>query len=107
MLGLNQGEFVEWVEAHFAQVGFFFVSSIGKQTEIVVQAEQDRLDQAPSQQPLQQPGGFGKAPASLTSGPPARPLSYRLVPKVSMGKDKTRQPEPHGVLFPLLWLLMS
>jgi hypothetical protein len=74
-------QLVEFAENKFRQVGYFFVSSLGRDTELFVADDSDGE------------GGFriGKRLPIASSGP----------------CNGTRRPEPKGVLTPLLWLMMG
>jgi len=96
-MGLVEREFVETLDEHFANVGYFFVSSLGRNTEFQVrrggtQTVVDAYDADTER---------GAAPSS-TSGAAPWWVASRVVTE---GDDGSRCPRPVGVLHPLLWLL--
>lgn len=101
---LGVREFVEYAEASFEQVGWFFTSSLGRDTELVVDPNPDAaaaaaLGVAANYQPR---GGAQLAPAGGTLAASACP--WRINRRLRCGDNGTRTPQPTGVLEPFLWL---
>ncbi len=98
----GEAAFVAFVESQFAEVGFFFVSSLGRDTEAFLC--EDRIH-APAPQAAQAQNPFGpQAPLPQ----PAAQLGPAWVPgkRVALAPGRGgRTPEPRHVLLPLLWLL--
>ena len=84
LLDLGERAFVTAAESEFREVGFFFVSSLGRDVEVLVE-----LMPNPS------------APSEVDRSVPV------LKKRISLSRDGTRQPNPQNVLLPLFWILLG
>jgi len=108
----NEGQFIKKAEENFRDVGFFFISSLGRETENYLEFEQDEVAssvRATTGGPMTQFGHQSMAAqASETQQPsPRRQGGWKLWKRVRMGVGGTRQPDPQHVLLPLLWILTA
>jgi hypothetical protein len=100
-LELDLANLVQKAKQQVDEVGFFFVSSLGRDTEIKV----TRLAPVAAQAA---PGGghqIGGA-AAAPIAPAANTPRWELTEVLARGPDGTRTPTPRGVINPLLWLLL-
>jgi len=103
LLELRLNDLVASVKRQVSEVGFFFVSSLGRDTEIKVTRRAPVAAQAA-------PGG-GHQIGGATAAPAARVANtprWELTEVLSLNpRDGTRAPTPRGVINPLLWLLLG
>ena len=78
-------------ESAFRDVGYFFATSLGRDTELLATASVS-ADQSESED-SEYPGDFKEA--------------FTVRKRLPPGRDGSRRPEPRGVLTPLLWILMG
>ena len=98
----GEGKFVTTVESMFAEVGFFFVSSLGRDTEVFVKEGPIRRA---VQSSLQAQSPFGGQPQPPQAAGPQVP-TWTLGKRVKANPDGGgRAPAPQHVLLPLLWIL--
>jgi hypothetical protein len=98
-MGTLEDQFVATLDQHFTRVGYFFVSSLGRRTELRVRPRGVQMS-AGTHDALTEPSAHG-APLSL-------PGPWWVTSKVvTAGNDRSRCPRPVGVLHPLLWLLCN
>lgn len=103
LVDLGEGEFVTWVRRHFTQVGFFFISSLGRATEPF--ATKVRRRPVPASMRVQASDPSIPRPHSAVELEEPRwewRLDKRMTTDPAVG---SRTPAPDGVLLPLLWLL--
>ena len=102
LIGAGEGAFIAFVKEQFSEVGFFFVSSLGRDTEVFVKEGPIRR---PMQSFLQAQSPFGgqpQLPQAAGSQVPTWPLGKRVKVNPNGGG---RAPAPQHVLLPLLWVL--
>jgi len=110
LLYLVGEQFIDTVESNFNQVSYFFVSSLGRGIDIIV----ENVSTTPpitASTPVS--GGITRSQdqsiqmqqATLAQQP--RPFPWQLKKVVSKSEQGTRTPAPKGVLLPLLWLLTN
>lgn len=101
MLAHGETDVVMNAEMNFADVGFFFVSSLGRDTETFVQDNPDaRRPRVHGSHEV-----YAGTPASAPADGSAARTAWRLGKRLRPGREGTRQPRPQHVLLPLLWLL--
>jgi hypothetical protein len=98
-IGAIERELVAALEEHFADVGFFFVSSLGRDTDILVRSR--RVQPVVSTHE----GYAGGRPATPSIGGSSAAPWWVTSKILAEGEDRSRCPSPVGVLNPLLWLL--
>ena len=101
LIDFGEGQFVELAERNFREVGYFFVSSLGRDTEPFI----EWMRSAP-----QQPAGgsfsaMGNVGTPTTVHASRRAAQWTVGKQVIFSKGKHRRPEPENVLWPLLWML--
>lgn len=100
---MGEGQFVASLEAEFTEVGFFFVSSLAADTEVVVRPAPSSGGYEAELGDYRGAGFLGMASADPQ---PARPSAEWVLDKVvTLGEAGVRTPEPRGILLPLLWQL--
>lgn len=114
--GLHLQDLVEKVSRQVGRVGFFFVSSLGRDTAIQVTRHDPASQENRSAQTaaastggghVTYGGGVAAAPAAAAAPAVGAP-KWELTEVLSVNRrDGTRAPNPRGVLNPLLWLLLG
>ncbi len=99
----GEEEFIKLAETSFRDVGFFFVSSLGRDTEAFI--EWGAATQMPQMVGGQYSALGGAATPSITPSQPQ--LQWKLGKRVRISENGVRRPEPQNVLLPLLWILTS
>jgi hypothetical protein len=100
LIDFGERQFVELAERNFRNVGFFFVSGCGRDTEEFVKQETAQASRpvASFHMPLNT-----SEPATPARPPEQPPLPLEKV--LVRGPRGGRQPDPQHVLLPLLWIL--
>ncbi len=101
LLRRGEQQFVEKAERNFHEIGIFFVSSLGRDTEAFVEADAAAA-MSGSGSVLRGYGAVATAPVGGLAG-----RRWNLNKRARPGFDGTRQPDPQNVLLPLLWILMG
>ncbi len=100
----GETELVEAAENGFRDVGYFFVSSLGRDTEtILIRAGESVADGGDDSEEV----SFGSSPPARETKPSAAPVPRWKLGKVVANRHGSRRPEPENVLSPLLWMLTA
>ena len=103
LVDLGEEEFVRRLESAFAEVGFFFITCLGRDAQLYVAETSSPGASSPVSRGLKTVGKGGSAgPVAISpASAPAWIIDERLAPS-SRGR---LAPEPMGVLLPFLWLV--
>jgi len=101
---VGENDFVDHVERVFTDVGFFFISSLGTDTEVFPVSTTETI------RPGGRPGTAaapGANPQHEVAGSQTSQRVWTLKKRVSLHSmvTQSRSPLPQGVLWPLLWVL--
>jgi hypothetical protein len=101
LIDFGEEQFVKYAEDNFREVGFFLISSLGRDTEPFLDWGRKASQQAQGES-FSALGGSTVIKAS----PKATP-QWELGKRVRIGQSGHRRPEPQNVLWPLLWMLTA
>ncbi len=109
LIKLGLENLVGIAERQVEKVGFFFVSSLGRDTEIRVKkiVEKKGTDSLQTSAGQEHMIGGAAPSADQAENPPEPDVKWELSQLVSQGDDGGRSPAPWGIDYPLLWLLLS
>lgn len=96
----GEEQFVRKVEDSFQSAGYFFVSSLGRDTVTFPMRDLSKVPQRQAAVSM-----FGNVEAS--PGGPEPVTGWRVGKQLRVGPGGNRYPEPRNVLLPLLWLLTA
>ncbi len=101
LIDFGERQFVELAEKKFRDVGFFFVSSCGRETEEFVKQEATAA-------PIPQATMYTSLGQEQQAAPARTDLNLLPLDKIlTRGPRGGRQPDPQHVLLPLLWILAN
>ena len=101
LIDFGEEQFVRYAEENFREVGFFLISSLGRDTEPFLDWGR-KVSQQPSGEMMSAIGGQTVIKASTKATP-----QWDLGKRVRIGQAGHRRPEPQNVLWPLLWMLTA
>ena len=103
LVDLGALQFVRFIERNFENAGFFFMSTLGKPTEVKVRKRCIEPNGSASDSEHYAP--FGGITEKINSAAMPTTNKWEITKRIAYGVDGTRSPEIRGVLVPIMWMM--